>query len=236
MVLQGMAWEPEREGARGTVVAINKMAKIYRISLDDGRLVQARLRNLALLPPEAEAGGGEEAVDDALSVESARNSRVTPLDVLVDSSSSGTTGLNIGDSASKSLLAFIECFEPLAAQSDEAIKLRAQGFALADPNGHGQCSLVECEAFILQALQKKIGNRGRDVFELFRPGYLQAFNDSKSTKKVEGASKAPSSSSPEDQVVSKTSFRRFCLHLCVNATMVRSAVLLYSCARCLLLR
>ena len=67
-----------------------------------------------------------------------------------------------------------------------------QGFNFADPNGNGLCSLAEIENFILQSLMQAYPKdktkkddkgqdleRGRDLFDAFRPCYIRAYTDAK---------------------------------------------------------
>ena len=56
---------------------------------------------------------------------------------------------------------------------------------LPQQNGNGLCSLAEIEGFIMGTLcakypkDGKTSDKGRDLFELFRPCYIQAYNDAK---------------------------------------------------------
>ena len=101
--------------------------------------------------------------------------------------------------------------------------LRAKGFKLADPNGNGLCSLAETEGFILQTL---IGahpkdDKGRDLFDAFRPCYIRAFNDAKDYKADSGVVLEGTKSATADDFVSKGEFRLLCAYLCIYGAMVR---------------
>ena len=56
-----------------------------------------------------------------------------------------SSGLSVGKSASKDLIKFMDCFQPLAEKTDEAQEARKKAFSAADPNGNGLCSLAELE-------------------------------------------------------------------------------------------
>jgi hypothetical protein len=95
-------------------------------------------------------------------------------------------GLTLAKAASQELKDLVSCFQPLAVESPEADSLRIEGFASADPNGNGLCSLAEIETFVLKTLVttfpktgkgKEMQQRGKDVFAAFRPCYIRAFKD-----------------------------------------------------------
>ena len=129
--------------------------------------------------------------------------------------------------ASAELKDFASCFEAFTEDSEEGKKVRKQGFSLADPNGNGLCSLAELEGFILKTLlpkypkdQKTGVERGKDLFDAFRPCYIRAFADAKDYKAdtgkvIEGTKKATA-----DDFVSKGEFKYFCSYVIIYATMV----------------
>jgi hypothetical protein len=146
-------------------------------------------------------------------------------------------GLELGAAASVDLHAFVQPFVPLAAASEDAAKLRNAAFRSADPNGNGLCSLAELEGFVLQKLlaafpkdpkQKdhrgKPLERGRDLFDLFRPCYLRAFSDAKDYKADSGTVLEGTKSATNDDFVSKGEFRFFCAYVCIYAAMVRGPI------------
>jgi len=88
--------------------------------------------------------------------------------------------------AGDDLAKFCAPFRPYSEKTDESAALRKKGFRAADPNGNGLCSLAELEGFVLQTLlgaypktKKDEPEVGRDLFELYRPCYIRAFNDAK---------------------------------------------------------
>ena len=88
--------------------------------------------------------------------------------------------------AGDDLAKFCAPFRPYAEKTDAGAALRKKGFRAADPNGNGLCSLAELEGFILNSLlgvypktKKGEPEVGRDLFDLYRPCYIRAFNDAK---------------------------------------------------------
>ena len=63
--------------------------------------------------------------------------------------------------------------------------------------------------------------RGRDLFNAFRPCYIKAFNDAKDYKNDTGEVLDGTKSSTADDFVSKGEFRLMCAYLCIYAAMVR---------------
>ena len=132
--------------------------------------------------------------------------------------------LELGKSVSYNLKAFVKCFQPMSAQSDEGAKLRKKGWSAADPNGNGLVSLAEAEGFVLLTLlashPKKDGKEpGRDLFDAYRPCFIKAFNDAKDYKKDDGKVLAGTKSSKADDFVSRGEFRYLCAYLCIYASM-----------------
>lgn len=89
------------------------------------------------------------------------------------------------------------------------------------------CSLAELETFILSSLMAKYPKdakskveKGRDLWELFRPSYIRAFNDAKDYKADTGKVIEGTKKSTADDFVSKGEFRYFCAYLCIYAAMV----------------
>lgn len=122
---------------------------------------------------------------------------------------------------------FAACFEPFAAKTDAGAGLRQEGFRIADPNGNGLCSLAEIEGFILQTLlstyprdkaNRKL-EKGRDLFDAFRPCYIKAFNDAKDYKTDSGAVLPGTKKATQDDFVSVGEFRLLCAYLCIYARM-----------------
>jgi len=143
-----------------------------------------------------------------------------------------SSGLTVGKSASKDLFDFMACFQPLAEKDAKGEAERTKAFRGADPNGNGLCSLAELETWILGVLlakypkTKKDGpERGRDLWELFRPSYIRAFADAKDYKHNDGEVIEGTKNANADDFVSKGEFRLFNAYLCVYASMVRRAPL-----------
>lgn len=140
---------------------------------------------------------------------------------------------NIGKSATEELKEFLGVFQPLSAKGAEGTKMRKAYFTYADPNGNGLCSLAEIENFIMVSLTKKFPKNnkkkndkgdpeehGRDLFDLFRPCYIRAFNDAKDImdtkdgKVLEGTKNATA-----DDFVSWGEFRYMNVFLCYYGAM-----------------
>ena len=152
------------------------------------------------------------------------------------SSSSGNNGAASGSGGAisssengptENLALFCAPFQPMAEKTDAAAALRKVGFRSADPNGNGLCSLAELEGFVLQKLlgaypkTKKDGPElGRDLFDLYRPCYIRAFNDAKDYKADSGEVLEGTKSATADDFVSKGEFRLFCAYLSIYASMV----------------
>ena len=139
-----------------------------------------------------------------------------------------SSGLSVGKSASKDLIKFMDCFQPLAEKTDEAQEARKKAFSAADPNGNGLCSLAELETWVLGVLvgkfpkDKKSGKEpGKDLWDAFRPSYIKAFSDAKDYSHDDGSKIAGTKSAKADDFVSKGEFRLFCAYLCIYAAMVR---------------
>ena len=124
----------------------------------------------------------------------------------------------------------------MAERSDLGKALRKRGFKLADPNGNGLCSLAELETFVLQTLMaaypkdpKKKDHRGdslergRDLFDAFRPSYIRAFTDAKDYKADTGKILEGTKKATNDDFVSKGEFRLFNAYLCIYGTMFGGA-------------
>jgi len=62
---------------------------------------------------------------------------------------------------------------------------------------------------------------GRDLWSLFRPCYVRAFNDAKDYKADTGKVIEGTKKSTADDFVSKGEFRLFCAYACIYAAMVR---------------
>ena len=134
-------------------------------------------------------------------------------------------GLDMGSTVTSELKEFMDPFIQFSLKTPKAEKLRKYGFRAADPNGNGLCSLAELETFILATLMKdypKDGDteKGRDLFDLFRPCYIRAFNDAKDYKADSGKVLEGTKTSTADDFVSKGEFRLFCAYVCVYAAMV----------------
>ena len=87
--------------------------------------------------------------------------------------------------------------------------------------------MAEIEGFVLQTLLKayprdkvfKSMEKGRDLFDAFRPCYIKAFNDAKDYKSDTGAVIAGTKKSTADDFVSFGEFRLMCAYLCIYARM-----------------
>jgi hypothetical protein len=63
--------------------------------------------------------------------------------------------VDFSGAGSLSLILFTDTFFPLTGTSEEAARARKVGFAAADPNGNGLCSLAELEVFVMKQLLYK---------------------------------------------------------------------------------
>ena len=146
-------------------------------------------------------------------------------------------GLAMGSTVSDELRDFMVPFIPMSLKTPEGEKLRKGGFRDADPNGNGLCSLAELETFVLKELMKAYpkdksqmddkGNpleKGRDLFDLYRPCYIRAFKDAADYKADSGKVLEGTKTSTADDFVSKGEFRLFCAYLCIYAGMVNLSV------------
>ena len=144
---------------------------------------------------------------------------------------------------SDELSQFSACFYELGEKTDEAAGLRKAAFSKADPNGNGLCSLAELETWMLAVLMAKHpknpkkkdskGNpleRGKDLWDAFRPSYIRAFNDAKDFKADTGKVIEGTKSATDDDFVSKGEFRLFCAYVCIYASMVRKSRLVRALA------
>ena len=127
---------------------------------------------------------------------------------------------------------FKACFEPYTVKDDAGGKLRKAEFRSADPNGNGLCSLAELETWVMSKLigafpkdKDKLDHRGdpvergKDLFDLFRPSYIRAFNDAKDYKKDDGKVLDGTKTATNDDFVSFGEFRLFCTYLITYGTM-----------------
>eukprot|EP00613_Pedinella_sp_CCMP2098_P047261 CAMPEP_0171835758 /NCGR_PEP_ID=MMETSP0992-20121227/11173_1 /TAXON_ID=483369 /ORGANISM="non described non described, Strain CCMP2098" /LENGTH=581 /DNA_ID=CAMNT_0012451641 /DNA_START=47 /DNA_END=1792 /DNA_ORIENTATION=- len=137
-----------------------------------------------------------------------------------------SSGLSVGKSASKDLFDFMACFQLMGEKTPEGEAARKIGFRAADPNGNGLCSLAELETFVLSTLLAKYPKdaktkveKGKNLWELFRPSYIKAFTDAKDYKKDDGDVISGTKSATADDFVSKGEFRLFCAYLCIYASM-----------------
>lgn len=108
---------------------------------------------------------------------------------------------------------FIKAFQPFAEKSALSSKLRQHAFASCDTNGSRKCSLAEIDSFIKATLQKEhTPERSAEIYTLFKPSYIRAFNSSKVVAKTED---------PEDnKFVNFSEFRILNAYLCVYAGML----------------
>ena len=140
--------------------------------------------------------------------------------------SENAAGLKIGKTATPELKAFVAAFEPLCGSDESGEAARKEGFTLADPNGNGLCSLAELEGFVLKTLlaaYPKKGrdepDKGRDLWDAFRPCYIRAFNDAKDYKADTGAKIKGTKKATDDDFVSVEEFKLFCVYLILYAAM-----------------
>jgi hypothetical protein len=96
--------------------------------------------------------------------------------------------------------------------------------------GNGLCSLAELETWVLSELMKAYpkdsatkAEPGRDLFDLFRPCFIRAFNDAKDYKADSGKVIEGTKSATNDDFVSKGEFRLFSAYACIYAAMVSAA-------------
>ena len=89
-------------------------------------------------------------------------------------------GLNVTKGASQELVDFVGVFNEYTGPKADA--KRKEGWALADMNGNGLCSLAECETFLMKALVAKFPKTGKgkamkepgkDIWDAFRPCYIR---------------------------------------------------------------
>jgi len=130
---------------------------------------------------------------------------------------------SITESASKvseekvNLKKFLECFLPLADTGKKNNAARKQAWLACDPNGNGYASLAETDGWIKKSLYAMYGDgEGDDLWKLYRPSYIRAFNDAKDTapeKDVKGAN------ATTDDYVTRNEFRICCAFICLYATM-----------------
>jgi hypothetical protein len=139
-----------------------------------------------------------------------------------------SSGLKVGSDASADFFSFTEVFHPFAEKTPGAKDMREVGFITADPNGNGLCSLAELETFVLKTLVTKyprrgkgrdMVERGRDLFDAFRPCYIRAFTDAKDYEKDTGEEIENTKKATADDFVSQREFRLFCAYLCIYAAM-----------------
>ena len=146
-----------------------------------------------------------------------------------------SSGLSVGKSASKDLVNFMDCFQPLAEKTDAAQELRKKAFGAADPNGNGLCSLAELETWVMGVLVQKFPKKGKDkkgndlepgkdLWDAFRPSYIKAFTDAKDYSHDDGTKISGTKNAKADDFVSKGEFRLFCAYLCIYAAMVSDRV------------
>ena len=64
-----------------------------------------------------------------------------------------------------------------------------------------------------------VEDRGRWLWDLYRPSYIRAFNDAKDYKQDSGAKIEGTKKATADDFVSKGEFRLFCTYACVYAAM-----------------
>jgi len=134
----------------------------------------------AATEPAPGKGGGAPRLKNGKAAATAAAAKGTSLDG-APAGGGGAAG-GAGDDLAK----FCAPFRPYSEKTDESAALRKKGFRAADPNGNGLCSLAELEGFVLQTLLGAYPKKGkdepevgRDLFELYRPCYIRAFNDAK---------------------------------------------------------
>ena len=126
--------------------------------------------------------------------------------------------------ASEQARAFVSAFAELAERSGAGQKARAPAWSAMDANGNGYVSLAEADGFILKTLQAALGDGGgEDLFRLYRPAYLPAFNR---VKNVAPDHAIQGMQATADDYVTKKEFRLMCsfLILYVQALDAFSAI------------
>lgn len=117
-----------------------------------------------------------------------------------------------------SLKTFLESFAPLAEKGKKAQAARKQSWMACDPNGNGLCSLAEVDGWIQKTLMLDLGeDGGKDLWRLYRPCYIRAFNDAKDLR-AEKDIKSTGDATTDDYVT-RGEFRVCCAYLCIYAAM-----------------
>jgi len=114
--------------------------------------------------------------------------------------------------SSPDLKDFIQAFQPFAERTIICGKRRKLAFKGIDANGNGKCSLAEIESHVQKELKREHDNvRGDELFHLYRPMFIRAFNASKAIAKT---------GDPEDDnYINFAEFRILNAYLCVYAGM-----------------
>jgi len=128
--------------------------------------------------------------------------------------------------AGSELALFMAPFVSLSEKTDAGKGARKKEFRQADPNGNGLCSLAELETWLMAKLtaaypkDKESGvEKGKDLWDLYRPSYIRAFNDAKDYKKDDGKVLEGAKTATNDDFVSFGEFRLFITYACTYAAM-----------------
>lgn len=122
------------------------------------------------------------------------------------------------------LKTFITCFAAMAAKGDMAKASRVQAWGFCDPNGNNLASLAEVDGWIQKTLMSFTGDndKGTDIWKMYRPSFIRAFNDAKDIADPEKGAKAKKADGTEvnkDDYVSPPEFRLLNAYLCIYAYM-----------------
>ena len=123
----------------------------------------------------------------------------------------------LGPSASKEVIEFVQVFQPLAEKDDTGKELREKFFNFADQNRTGYVSLAETEIFIKHALTKAMQkDKAKEMFLRFRKSYIKAFTKAKSLHDTDESKKRGSLGG---EYVTFAEFRLFNAYLCIYGVL-----------------
>jgi hypothetical protein len=111
---------------------------------------------------------------------------------------------------------FKETFAPLTNFEPASKAARKDAWGKADPNGNGQCSLAELDAWIKATLLTTCAADGEEVWKQFKASYIRAFSDARDIGKDV---QLGTSNCSTDDFVQKRTFRVFISYLVVYAEM-----------------
>eukprot|EP00501_MAST-03F_sp_TOSAG23-6_P000549 GSMAST32.ASY1.ANO1.570.1 assembled CDS len=113
---------------------------------------------------------------------------------------------------------FMQALYELSTHDENGNVTRKKEWPNLDPNGNGQVSLAETDAWVLKKMTERLGaEEGERVYNCFKPSYIRAFSDAKDLVKGEKRKLGPTADA--EDYIQPVEFRGLAAYLCLYAAM-----------------